>query len=105
MSFSHRHACEDESLHVLEGPLCVAENGVDALLEAGNAACWKAVVAVRHAIFYRSDCPVRDMVIGTRAPADTISYPDVDRILHSNRWENRHCWTRLDGSSAEPSHR
>ncbi|GLQ27089.1 cupin domain-containing protein [Sulfitobacter pacificus] len=84
-SVKHWHAREDEMIYMLEGIATVLEGDEEHQLTAGDAATFKAGTAVGHCVQNRSDQPVRYLVIGTRSPADTVTYPDHNRVLHFAR--------------------
>ncbi len=100
-SFAHWHATQDEMLLILSGEVVAFEDGVATTLTAGDAACWKAGDAVAHTLHNISDTPVRYLVIGTRAPTDTVTYPDHDRVLHFDRAKKTRRYTTLAGVPSE----
>ena len=97
-SYAHWHRSEDEMMLVLSGEVVASENGVETVLTPGDAACWKAGDAVAHTLHNRSDAPVRDIVIGTRAAKDTVTYPNHDRVLHFDRATKERTYTTLAGA-------
>ncbi len=97
-SHAHWHASEDEMILVLSGEVTVSENGVETLLTAGDAACWKAGDPVAHRLHNQSNTSVRYVVVGTRAPQDVVTYPAKDRILHFDRIANKRSYTTLSGA-------
>jgi uncharacterized cupin superfamily protein len=97
----HWHENEDEFVWMVSGALVLVEDDGETPLGAGDAAAWKAGVAVGHHLVNRSDAPATFLVIGTRAAADVGHYtdPDVDMIA---RVENgRATFTRRDGRPFE----
>ncbi|MEO0745769.1 MAG: cupin domain-containing protein [Pseudomonadota bacterium] len=96
-SISHWHTNEDEMVFLLEGTLTLTENEETTVLTQGDSACWPAGEAVAHSLHNHADQPARYMVIGTRAPQDTVTYPDRDRVLHHDRTKNTRRYTTLDG--------
>jgi uncharacterized cupin superfamily protein len=78
-SFRHWHEAEDEMVLILEGEVVLIEE-TESLLRAGEAACWPAGHPVGHCLENRSDRFARYLVIGTRAAADVIRYPDDDLV-------------------------
>ncbi|MEL6451917.1 MAG: cupin domain-containing protein [Pseudomonadota bacterium] len=100
-SFAHWHSAEDEMVLVLSGTVTLIENGVETALHPGDAACWPAGQAVAHRLHNRSDGPVRYLAIGTRARADQVTYPDLDRVLHRDRDADTVSYTTRDGAPAD----
>lgn len=100
-SIKHWHAAEDELVYVLEGEVTLHEGDSISVLRAGDSATFKAGVPVGHCFENRSDKPSRCLVIGTRAPVDTITYPDHDRVLHRDRSQPEDVWT--DGAGVPAS--
>lgn len=95
-SHRHWHSDEDEFLYVLEGRVTLHENDGAQDIDPGTCVCWPKGVANAHCLENRSDAPVLYLVIGTRWPEDTVTYPDFD--LHYRRaggWRHR---TRKDGT-------
>jgi uncharacterized cupin superfamily protein len=99
-SHAHWHATEDEMVVILSGSVTFVENGEEGILLPGDSACWEAGDPVAHRLINHSDQPVQYMVMGTRAPADRITYPDEDRILHFDRIAGSRRYTTLDGATA-----
>lgn len=99
-SHSHWHAKEDEMVLILAGSVTLIEDRVETTLHPGDAACWKAGDAKAHCMENRSKEPVRYMVIGTRAPFDQVTYPDMDRVLYFDRDTKSRRYTTLAGLPA-----
>ncbi|WP_299826641.1 cupin domain-containing protein [uncultured Roseobacter sp.] len=100
-SYDHWHAAEDEMVYILEGKVTLREDGVEHILHPGDTACWKAGTPLAHCLINTSQKPVRYLVIGTRLTRDTVTYPELDRIMHyDHETETRH-YTTLDGNPAE----
>lgn len=99
-SIKHWHSDEDELVYVLEGEVTLIEGAGEALLRPGDAATFKAGVAVGHSLWNKSDQPVRCLVVGTRAPVDRVTYPDHDRVLHRDRSQPEDVWTDSRGQPA-----
>ncbi len=100
-SHAHWHATEDEMVMILAGEVTVFENAVETVLHAGDAACSKAGDPVAHRLFNHSEHLMRYLAIGTRAPADRITYPDHDRFLHFDRIADSRRYTTLNGAAAD----
>lgn len=77
----HWHAAEDELVYVLEGEVVLCEEAGETLLRPGDAAAWKAGVANGHCLVNRSDRAAVFLEIGTKTPAETVDYPDVDMLM------------------------
>ncbi len=103
-SIKHWHSAEDELVYVLEGEITLVEGEMETLMRPGDAATFKAGVAVGHYLHNRSDAETRCLVVGTRAPVDVITCPDHDRICHRVRSEPADVWTNLAGQPASNPH-
>ncbi|WP_299045641.1 cupin domain-containing protein [uncultured Tateyamaria sp.] len=99
-SHAHWHRTEDEMVLILSGTVTLIENGVETALTPGDAACWRAGDPVAHCMQNRSDAPARYVVIGTRVNADTVTYPDHDRVLIYDRTTDTRIYQTLDGRPA-----
>lgn len=97
-SLKHWHSAEDEMVYVLAGEITMIEGDHETVLRAGDAATFKAGVAVGHYLQNRSKAPTRCLVVGTRAPVDRITYPDHDRVCLRDRSLPDDLWT--DGAGA-----
>jgi len=96
----HWHSQEDEMLYVLEGEITLLEGDEVRVLRPGDAATFKAGVAVGHCLQNRSIAPTRCLIVGTRAPLDQIHYPAHDRICIRDRAEPDDIWTDSQGQPA-----
>jgi uncharacterized cupin superfamily protein len=99
-SIKHWHSAEDEMVYVLDGEITLIEGVEETLLCAGDAAAFRAGVAVGHTLENRSAAPTRCLVVGTRAPVDKITYPDHDRVCHRDRSLPDDLWTDSAGAPA-----
>jgi uncharacterized cupin superfamily protein len=104
-TLKHWHSAEDELVYVLEGEITLIEGSKETLLRAGDAATFRAGVAVGHFLQNRSAAPTRCLVVGTRAPVDRITYPDHDRVCIRDRSAADDLWTDLAGRPASSPHR
>lgn len=75
-SRQHWHENEDEFIYMISGEVMLLENDQETQLIAGDAATFKAGVAVYHCLENRSDRPATYLVAGTRAEIDVIHYRD-----------------------------
>src|SRR6185312_15195683 len=94
-SHRHWHEAEDEFVYVLAGELVLIEE-TETLLQAGDAAGWRAGAPTAHCLENRSTGDAVLLVVGTRAPADVVHYPDHDVILYRDADGER--FTRGDGT-------
>ncbi|EIE49735.1 hypothetical protein C357_16943 [Citreicella sp. 357] len=101
-ALKHWHAAEDEMVYMLEGTATVVEGDDTFPLVPGEAATFKAGTPAGHCIVNHGETPIRYLVIGTRAPADTVTYPDHDRrLVHSRDVSGKVAtrrFTTLDGT-------
>ena len=95
-SVRHWHETEDEFLLMLTGEVILHENAGETRLVAGDAAAWPAGVPNGHCLENRSGADATYLTIGTRNSADTVHYPDHDRVCH--RDGPARSWTRGDGT-------
>ena len=72
----HWHQNEDEFVYVLEGEATLIEETGETVLQAGEAAGFKAGVADGHCIVNRSHGDVVLLEVGTRCDEDVSTYPD-----------------------------
>lgn len=84
-SVTHWHAQEDEMIYVIEGTATVKEGDEVYTLTPGEGATFKAGNPLGHQVENTSDQPLKYLVIGTRSRADTVTYPDHDRVLRFAR--------------------
>ncbi|WP_431266118.1 cupin domain-containing protein [Roseateles chitinivorans] len=94
-SHRHWHETEDEFVYVLSGELVLVEDEAS-VLRAGDAAAWAAGAPVAHCLENRSAADAVYLVVGSRASAGTVHYPDHDVVLHHDGTERR--FTRGDGT-------
>lgn len=100
-SIKHWHSAEDEMVYVLEGEVTLIEGNAETLLRPGDAATFRAGVPVGHFLENRSASATRCIVVGARAPVDTITYPDRDRVCHRDRSLPDDIWTNAAGEPAQ----
>ncbi|MGV8936098.1 MAG: cupin domain-containing protein [Allorhizobium sp.] len=80
-SHSHWHEREDEFVLVISGIVTLLEDDSATEIKPGDAATFKAGVAVGHCLENRSDHPVTYLVVGTRSPEDVVHYTRKDLLL------------------------
>jgi uncharacterized cupin superfamily protein len=103
-SLRHWHHAEDELVYVLEGTVTVVEGDDETVLSAGDVATFQAGVPIGHFLINKSPKPTRCLVVGTRAPVDTIVYPDHHRLCRRDRSLPDDIWTDPDGNAASNPH-
>ena len=94
-SLRHWHETEDELVFVVSGEVVLVED-VERVLRAGDAAGWKAGVPVAHCLENRSGADAVLLVVGTRAAAGVVHYPDHDVVMHHDATGRR--FTHGDGT-------
>lgn len=99
-SLKHWHAAEDEMIHVLAGTVDLHEGASITALHPGDTATFRAGDPAGHCLVNTSEAEARYMVIGTRAAADVITYPDHDRVLRFDRAAGTRAYTDLAGAPA-----
>ncbi|MDH4440270.1 MAG: cupin domain-containing protein [Rhizobium sp.] len=88
-SHKHWHEQEDEFVYVLSGRVMLNEGETLTEMLPGDAATFKASVAVGHRLENRSDQPATYLVVGTRSPDDMVHYTDKDLLLTKVGFEKR----------------
>ena len=86
---------EDEFVYMLEGEVVLCENGGETVLRPGDAAGWKAGVPDGHCLINRSSKDAVFLEVGTRAPAEKVTYPDIDMMFERDSAGRR--YTRKSG--------
>jgi uncharacterized cupin superfamily protein len=97
-SMRHCHSHEDEMVFVLEGEVILRTDAGEQLLTAGMCAGFPAGSRDGHQLVNRSDRPARYLEIGSRDPADTAEYPDVD-LAYRKAEDGTAVFTHKDGSA------
>lgn len=104
-SIKHWHSAEDEMVYVLEGQITLIEGNSETLLKPGDAATFRAGERVGHCLENRGPVSTRCLVVGTRAPVDTITYPDHDRVCLRDRSLPDDIWMDENGNPAASPYR
>jgi uncharacterized cupin superfamily protein len=104
-SIKHWHSHEDEMIYVLDGEITLTEGDKEVILHPGDAATFRAGNPVGHFLENRSSATTRCLVVGTRAPLDTITYPDHDRICRRDPSLPDDIWTDSAGRPAQSPYR
>ncbi|WP_298973419.1 cupin domain-containing protein [uncultured Roseobacter sp.] len=94
-SHRHWHETEDELIYLISGELVLIEDE-ETILNAGDAAGWKAGEPTAHCLENRSAGDAVMLVLGTRAEAGAVHYPDHDVIKRHDK--HGATFTRTDGS-------
>jgi uncharacterized cupin superfamily protein len=76
----HWHESEDEFVYILEGEVVLIEDGGETVLQAGDAAGFKANSSNGHHLVNRTTNDAVYLEIGTRAKHERVQYPDVDLV-------------------------
>jgi uncharacterized cupin superfamily protein len=77
----HWHKREDEFVYVIDGQLTLVTSDGEQALGPGMAACFPAGVANGHRLENRTDRPATYLEVGTRDPAEEVTYPGIDMRL------------------------
>ena len=75
-SHRHWHAHEDEFIFIVSGEATLVEDDAETILRAGDAAAFKAGVAIGHHLLNRSSADVVYLEVGTRSEKDVSTYSD-----------------------------
>ncbi|MGK2926861.1 MAG: cupin domain-containing protein [Lysobacterales bacterium] len=95
-SMRHWHVHEDEFVMVTQGEVVLINDDGETVMRAGDCAAFPAGVENGHHFLNRSDAEARFLVIGTRAPTETVYYSDVDMMVVDV--DGVGTFTRKDGS-------
>lgn len=95
-SMRHWHVHEDEFVMVTEGEVVLVNDDGETVMRVGDCAAFPAGVENGHHFLNRSDAEARFLVIGTRAPTETVYYSDVDMKVVDV--DGVGTFTRKDGS-------
>jgi uncharacterized cupin superfamily protein len=99
-SLRHWHEREDEMIFVVSGEVVLIEDG-ETRLGPGEAAAWRAGDPVGHCLENRGTEEAVYLVVGTRAAADVIHYPEHDLV--TTREGARRRYARADGTLIKES--
>jgi uncharacterized cupin superfamily protein len=94
-SHRHWHETEDEFVYVLSGELVLVEE-TEMILRTGDAAGWRAGSPTAHCLENRTSVDAVMLVVGSRAVAGAVHFPDHDVIMYHDPSGRR--FTRLDGT-------
>lgn len=104
-SIKHWHEAEDEMVYMLTGEVLLHEGDAVTPLRPGEAATFQAGAPVGHCLENAGEAEARYLVIGTRSPADLVTYPENDCILHFDRRTGERRWTTLAGAPSSNPYR
>jgi uncharacterized cupin superfamily protein len=96
-SMRHWHTTEDEFVMVTRGEVVLVNDDGETVMFEGDCAAFPAGVENGHHFLNRSDEEARFLVIGTRAPSETVYYSDVDMMVVDV--DGFSTYTRKDGSA------
>jgi len=82
-AFNHWHESEDELIYVLSGNLVLVEGDTETPMGPGDAAGFKAGVAVGHHFENRSSETALLLEVGTRAQGERCQYPGMDLLVET----------------------
>lgn len=89
-SLMHTHSHEDEFVMVLSGRLVLETQVGEEEMGPGDCAAFPAGGGEFHHFINRSGEEARFLVIGTRLPDDTVTYPEeVDMVIEKRAGANR----------------
>lgn len=88
-SHKHWHEREDEFVLVISGTVMLNEGETLTEMRPGDAATFKAGVAVGHRLENHSGQPATYLVVGTRSADDVVHYTDKDLHLTKVNFEKR----------------
>jgi uncharacterized cupin superfamily protein len=88
-SHQHWHEREDEFVYVLAGTVTLLEGETASDMRPGDAATFKAGVALGHCLENRTDQDVTYLVVGTRSPDEVVHYTQKDLLLTKVNFEKR----------------
>ena len=86
---------EDEFVYILQGEVVLCEDSGETVLKPGDAAGWKAGVPNGHCLINRSDRDAVFIEVGSRAPSEKVTYPDIDMLFELSGTSRR--YTRKSG--------
>lgn len=92
----HWHVLEDEFVYVLAGEVVLVTDAGEELLEAGDAAGFKAGDPDGHHLQNRSESPATILEIGSRRAGEVAHYSDIDMVAAAHGKPAR--FTRRDGT-------
>ena len=79
-SLRHWHLHEDEFIVILEGTPTLVQDEGEIEMRAGDCAAFPAGDTNGHCFINRSSGEARFLVVGSRAPRETVTYSDVDMM-------------------------
>jgi uncharacterized cupin superfamily protein len=95
-SLRHWHRHEDEFVMVTVGEVVLVQDEGEYVMRPGDCAAFPAGDPNGHCFFNRTAAEARFLVVGTRAPREVASYPDVDFVIEIEGGQAQ--FTYRDGS-------
>ncbi|NUN63751.1 cupin domain-containing protein [Pseudanabaena biceps] len=88
----HWHTKQDEFIYVLSGELTLITDEGETVLQAGQAAGFRAGEANGHCLYNHTEAIATYLEIGDRTPNDGATYPDDDLIAQATEqgWQFTH---------------
>ena len=100
-SIRHWHQNEDEFVMVTQGTLILLMDDGETEMLPGDCAAFPAGVADGHCLINRTDAPAAFLVVGSRAPHEVATYPDIG--LQVEVEGGRSVFRHTDGRPFNPS--
>ncbi len=94
----HWHSHEDEFVYVLAGELVLLTDAGEETLRPGDCAGFKGGVRDGHCLQNRTERDAEFLVVGSRHPADSGEYPDLDLVFTAGRYEGKGGFCHKDGT-------
>ncbi len=95
-SMRHWHLHEDEFVMILSGSCTMMLDAGPVLMQPGDCAAFPAGVPDGHCFVNHTEDEARFLVVGTKAPAETATYSDIDLMVHQDGGGSR--FTYKDGT-------
>jgi uncharacterized cupin superfamily protein len=92
----HWHSDSDEFVYILKGEMVLVTDDGEEVLKMGDCAGFKANDPNGHCLQNRSDAEATALEIGSRVPADSATYSDIDMLAPA--WEKPAIYTHRDGT-------
>ena len=95
-SLRHWHLNEDEFVMITAGECVMVQDAGETVMRLGDCAAFPAGNPDGHHFINRTDRVATFLVVGTKAPAETATYSDVDMMVHMAAGKAR--FAHKDGS-------
>ncbi|WP_109468578.1 cupin domain-containing protein [Albibacillus kandeliae] len=100
-SMRHWHLNEDEFVMVTQGALILVMDDGETEMLPGDCAAFPAGVADGHCLINRTESVASFLVVGSRAPSEVATYPDMNIKVESEAGRSR--FLNADGTDFIPS--